>query len=433
MSPSADLVLTHRFDGERSAHPRWLKAIGPGLITGAADDDPSGIATYSQAGAAFGYGQLWTLTLCLPLMIAVQEAAARIGAVTGQGLAKVTSQVYSRSILMMVVLLVFSANVINIAADVAAVAASVQLLLPVPEAVTAVAFVALVVCLEVFIGYHHYARILKVLAVSLLSYVATALLVAEPWREIVYNTFVPHIEFTAAYAAMLVAILGTTISPYMFFWQAAEEVEEIEDAERDGRSHRSLRTLRIDNAVGMTISQVGSWFMMVTTGTVLHFNGVTNIETAADAAAALEPLVSSFPNAGTIAKAIFAIGIIGMGLLGIPVLAGSASYAVAEAFGWEEGLARKPSDARAFYGILIVAMLLGLGLTLFGFDPIHLLIFAAVINGVVSIPLILLIGRLARDPMVMGSLASGRLSRVMLLVTLVVVSLAVLTMIATTL
>lgn len=431
MKPSKEVLLRHRGDDELRAHPRWLKAIGPGLITGAADDDPSGIATYSQAGAAFGYGQLWTLTLCLPLMMAVQEAAARIGAVTGQGLAKVTGQVYSRSILYIVVLLVFCANVINIAADVAAVAASIQLLIPVPQALTAVFFVAIVICLEVFIGYHQYARILKVLAVALLSYVATALLVAEPWADIFHSTFVPHIEFTPAYAAMLVAILGTTISPYMFFWQAAEEVEEIEDAERDGRNHRSLRTLRIDNAVGMTISQVGSWFMMVTTGTVLHFNGVTNIETAADAAAALEPLVSSFPNAGTAAKVIFAIGIIGMGLLGIPVLAGSASYAVAEAFDWDEGLARRPSDARAFYGVLIAAMLIGLGLTLVGFDPIHLLIFAAVINGVVSIPLILLIGRLARDPLVMGSLASGRLSRVMLLVTLVVVSLAVLTMFAT--
>lgn len=412
--------------GHPQQHPRWLRRIGPGLITGAADDDPSGIATYSQAGAAFGYGLLWTLTLCLPLMMAVQEAAARIGSATGQGLARVTAQVYSRKVLAAVVMLVFTANVINIAADIAAVAASIDLLLPVNIEVTATLFALLVVVLEVFIGYHTYAKFLKVLAIALLSYVATALLVTEPWGEIFAATLWPQFEFNSTYILMIVAVLGTTISPYMFFWQAAEEMEEIEDAERDGRDHRSLRDLRIDNAFGMTVSQVGSWFMMVTTATVLHAKGVTDIATAADAARALEPLVQSFPNSGAWAQGIFAFGVIGMGLLGIPVLAGSAAYAVSEAFGWREGLDRKPREAVAFYSVLALATLLGLALTLTGLDPMRLLIDAAVINGVVSVPLIFLISRIARDPMIMGSRASGRLSRAMMWVTFLVVSASVL-------
>ena len=406
-------------------HPRWLRALGPGLITGAADDDPSGIATYSQAGAKFGYGLLWSLMVSLPLMIAVQEAAARIGAATGEGLARVTGKVYSRAVLVAVVQLVFGANVINIAADIAAVAASVRLLLPVGEQVAAVGFVIFVVVLEVYVGYHLYAKFLKAFAVALLSYVATAFIVAEPWGELLKATVLPQIEFSTPMLFMLVAILGTTISPYMFFWQAAEEVEEIEDAERDGRASRSLRELRVDNATGMLVSQLGAWFMMVTTATVLHGKGVTEIKTAADAARALEPLVQSFPDAGVYAKGLFAFGVVGMGLLGVPVLAGSAAYAVSEAFGWREGLNRRPSEAGAFYGVLVLATSLGLALTLTGLDPIQLLIYAAAINGIVSVPLIFLIGRIARDPRIMGSRASGRLSRVMLALTFALVAASV--------
>ena len=410
--------------------PRWLHILGPGLITGAADDDPSGIATYSQAGAAFGYGQLWTLTLCLPLMMAVQEAAARIGRVTGQGLAQVTARRFPRPVLVAVVALVVVANTINIAADIAAVGAALQLLVPLPIAVLSVVFTLIVTLLQVFIGYHEYAKGLKLLALALLAYVATALMVAEPWGEILQATFVPRLQFDTAYLYVIVGILGTTISPYMFFWQAAEEVEERDYADKMHLARRTMGQLRTDNAVGMGVSQLGSWFMMVTTATVLHANGVTNIATAADAARALEPLVHTFPHAGTWAKAIFALGVIGMGMLGIPVLAGSASYAVAEAAGWRKGLERKPAEAKGFYAVIVVSIALGLGITLAGIDPMKSLVFAAVLNGVVAVPLVLLIARIARDPQVMGRDASGRLSRTMLAAAFVVMAVSALALFA---
>ncbi len=410
--------------------PSWLRILGPGLITGAADDDPSGIATYSQAGAAFGYAQLWTLTLCLPLMTAVQEAAARIGLVTGEGLAQVTARRYSKSVLYLVVALVVVANTINIAADIAAVGASLQLLIPLPIPLLSVVFTLVVLVLELWIGYHLYAKFLKVLALALLSYVATALMVHEPWGEILRATLVPQVQWNTAYLYVIVGILGTTISPYMFFWQASEEVEERQYADAAHLARRTMRQLRVDNAVGMGISQVGSWFMMVTTATVLHAHGVTNIATAADAAKALEPLVQTFPHAGTWAKVIFALGVVGMGLLGIPVLAGSASYAVSEALGWRTGLQRTPREAPGFYGIIVLSVAIGLGVTLMGFDPMKSLVFAAVLNGVVAVPLVFLIGRIARDPEVMGKWASGRLSQVMLMATFVVMAVCALALFA---
>ncbi len=414
----------------KSKHPSWLRVLGPGLITGAADDDPSGIATYSQAGAAFGYGQLWTLTLCLPLMIAVQEAAARIGRVTGQGLAEVTARRYSRTVLYAVVGLVVIANTINIAADIAAVGASLQLLIPLPLPVLSVAFTVGVLLLEIFIGYQKYAKFLKFLALSLLSYVATALMVHEPWGEILTATLVPRWQFDTAYLYVIVGILGTTISPYMFFWQAAEEVEERQYADRMHHKRRTYGQLRADNAIGMGVSQVGSWFMMVTTATVLHVNGVTNIATAADAAKALEPLVHTFPHAGTWAKVIFAFGVVGMGMLGVPVLAGSASYAVSEAFGWRAGLERTPKEAPGFYAVIITSIVIGLAINLLGIDPMKSLVFAAVLNGVVAVPLVFLISRIARDRQVMGKRASGLLSRVMLLATFVVMAVCALALFA---
>ena len=309
---------------DKKPHPKWLKVLGPGLVTGAADDDPSGIATYSQAGAAFGYGQLWTLTLCLPLMIAVQEASSRIGLATSHGLARVTALNYSKTILYAVASLVVIANTLNIGADIAAVGEAIQLIAPAPIYLTPTLFTAIVLGLEIFVGYHQYAKFLKILALALLAYVATALIVSEPWLEIFRSTVIPQIQNTPAYWYVIVGILGTTISPYMFFWQAAQEVEELEDADRHHVRRRTLRDVRMDTSAGMFISQIGSWFMMLTTATVLHANGVTNIGSAADAARALEPLVRSFPNAGEIAKIIFAVGVIGMGMLGIPVLAGSA-------------------------------------------------------------------------------------------------------------
>ncbi len=408
------------FAERKKHHPKWMRVLGPGLITGAADDDPSGIATYSQAGAAFGYGQLWTLSLCLPLMIAVQEACARIGSVTGHGLARVTADNYSKKVLYSAVSLVVVANTINIGADIAAVGSAIQLVFPAPILITPALFTAGVLLLEIFVGYHKYAKFLKVLSLALLAYVATALIVAEPWGEILRATIVPQIQNTREYWYVIVGILGTTISPYMFFWQAAEEAEERELADTEHLARRSIKDIRQDTSAGMIISQLGSWFMMLTTATVLHANGVTNIATASDAAAALEPLVHTFPHSGEIAKVIFAVGVIGMGMLGIPVLAGSASYAVSEAMRWPGGLEKKAREARGFYGVLVASTVIGLLMTFLGIDPMKALIFAAVVNGIVAVPLIFLILTISKNSSIMGEFVGGKLSKIILPIAFVV-------------
>ncbi|MEY3108092.1 MAG: hypothetical protein RL730_443 [Actinomycetota bacterium] len=417
---------------ERKTRSRLMRWLGPGLITGAADDDPSGIATYSQAGAAYGFGQLWTIVLCLPLMIAVQEACARIGSATSQGLVKVTSRVYSKKILFLVVALVVIANVINIGADFAAVGASLNLLIPLPIWLLSTIFMLIVLALEIFIGYHTYAKFLKFLALSLISYVVVALMVTSNWIAVLKATFIPQLEWSSAYWYVIVAILGTTISPYMFFWQTAEEVEETKYAHQQEKSPRGIREIRQDTSVGMSISQIGSWFMIITAAVVLHENGVVNIGTASDAAKALEPLVEGFPYAGTIAKSLFAIGVIGMGLLGIPVLAGSVAYAVSDAFNWREGLDYKLKEAKQFYGVIIFSTVAGWLITLIGIDPIKSLVFAAVINGLVAVPLIFLISRISRNREVMGELAGRGLSRTMLNIAFVVMLLCALMLIGTT-
>jgi len=409
-----------------------MRLLGPGLITGAADDDPSGIATYSQAGAAYGFGQLWTIVMCLPLMIAVQEACARIGSATSQGLVKVTSRIYSKKILFLVVALVVIANVINIGADFAAVGASINLLIPLPVWLLSTLFMLIVLGLEIFIGYHTYAKFLKVLALSLISYVAVALIVTNNWLEVFKATFIPQLQWNSAYWYVIVAILGTTISPYMFFWQSAEEVEESNYAQSHDKNRRSIKDIREDTSIGMSVSQIGSWFMIITAAVVLHENGVVNIGTAADAAKALEPLVQGFPHAGTVAKVLFAIGVIGMGLLGIPVLAGSVAYAVSDAFNWREGLDYKLKEAKQFYGVIIFATVAGWLFTLIGIDPIKSLVFAAVINGLVAVPLIFLIARISRNKEVMGELAGRALSRTMLNIAFVVMLLCALMLIGTT-
>ena len=410
---------------------RISRLFGPGLITGAADDDPSGIATYSQAGATYGLGQLWTIILCLPLMIAVQEACARIGSATSQGLVKVTARLYSKRVLYLVVALVVIANVINIGADFAAVGAALNLLIPLPIPLLSTLFMMIVLALEIFIGYHAYARFLKFLALSLLSYVAVALIVTDNWGTVIKATFVPEFEWNSAYWYVIVAILGTTISPYMFFWQTAEEVEESNYSLSKKKSKRPIGEIRRDTAVGMGISQFGSWFMIITAAVVLHENGVTNIGTAADAARALEPLVEGFPHAGTIAKVLFAIGIVGMGLLGIPVLAGSVAYAMSDAFNWREGLDYKLKEAKQFYGVIIFATVAGWLITLVGIDPIKSLVFAAVINGLVAVPLIFLIGRISRNREVMGELTGKGLSRATLNLAFIVMLLCALMLVGT--
>lgn len=409
----------------------FLKVLGPGLITGAADDDPSGIATYAQAGARFGYGQLWTSLYQIPLLLAVQEACARIGSTTGKGLAGVIGERYSRSVLVGIVLLVMVANTINIGADIGAVAAAAQLVVDLPFWIFALLTTLVVLALEVFVSYRNYARVLKWLALALLSYPATALLVAEPWKAILRATFVPHVEFTFGFLFLVTGVFGTSISPYMFFWQASEEVEEegVLGLPLDERGAPTLpgdfiRNMRIDTTVGMVSAELVQWFIIITTGSVLFSHGITTINTAADAAKALEPLVRSFPNAGQVARDLFAVGVIGLGLLGIPVLAGSAAYALAEVLRWQEGLSRRFSEARGFYAIIMVSTAVGLLLNFIGVAPFKALVFTAVFNGVAAVPLLFLLGRINADAGILGCQRGGVLSRFLVWLTFGVMGLS---------
>ncbi len=410
---------------------RFFRILGPGVITGAADDDPSGIATYSQTGAQFGFGQLWTALYQIPLLLAVQEACGRIGAVTGKGLAGVIKDHYARKILIGVVVLVAVANTINIGADIGAVAAAAQLVVKVPFWLLAVATTALLVVSEVLITYKSYAKWLKWLALALFSYPATALIVDQPWREILYATAVPHIELTFAFFFIITGVFGTSISPYMFFWQASEEVEEeravnmaVDKDCKPRLPRRFIRDMRIDTLVGMASAELAQWFIIITTATVLFKHGTTTINTAADAAKALEPLVRSFPNSGQVAKDLFAVGVIGLGLLAIPVLAGSAAYALAEAFGWKEGLSKKFRKARGFYGVIILSMLIGLLLNFVGIDPFKALVFTAVFNGIAAVPLLFLIAKINGSAEILGDERGGVLSRTFVWVTFVVMALS---------
>lgn len=418
---------------------RFLRILGPGLITGAADDDPSGIATYSQTGAQFGYGQLWVILFTLPLMTAIQEACARIGLVTGKGIVAVVKQHYGAPMTGVVVLLVLVANTINIGADIGAMTAAAQLIYPINFAVVTLAFTAVILILQIFTSYRVYARILKWLTLSLLAYVATVFIVRQPWLTVLRATFVPHVEFSFDFLFIITGVIGTTISPYMFFWEANQEVEE--ERERGsfrGRSAprvgwRDIRRMRLDNFAGMFSSNVVSWCIIVTTATVLHNNGVTNVATPADAAKALEPLVQSFANAGYLAKLTFSAGVIGLGLLAVPVLSGSASYAVAEALNWNASLAEKLRRAHGFYGVMTIATLIGLMINFVGIDPIKALIISAVINGVVAVPLIFVIARIANNSDIMGKYKSGSLSNVFLWITFLFMGAAAFGMFATSL
>lgn len=398
---------------------RFLKILGPGIVTGAADDDPSGIATYSQAGAQFGFGLPWTMLFTYPLMTAVQEACMRIGAVTGKGLAAIIRENYSKKILYPVVLLVVCANTLNIGSDIGAMAASTQLLFPgIPFIVLAVGFSVIIVLLEIFISYRTYIRILKWLAAALFAYFITAFLINVPWVEVLKATLIPHVEFNSAFLYIIIGIFGTTISPYLFFWQTSNTVEDEilkRKLSHNGGvprlSRKYLRDLRIDTFIGMLFSNVAAWFIIVVGAVVLNQAGVVNITSAADAARALEPLVNTFPNAGYLAKIIFSIGVIGIGLQSIPVLAGSSAYAVAETFSWKEGLYRKFNQSRNFYLVIILGTLVGLIFNFIGFDPIKALIFTAVFNGIAAVPLIYFITKVSSNASVMGEHKSGWLSK----------------------
>ena len=421
----------------RNPFSRFIRILGPGLITGAADDDPAGIATYSQTGAQFGYGQLWVILFTLPLMTAIQEACARIGIVTGKGIVAVVKQHYGMPITVTVVLLVLVANTINIGADIGAMAAAAQLVYPINFTLVTLGFTAFILTLEIFTSYRVYARILKWLTLSLLSYIATVFIVSQPWSTILWATFVPHVEFSFGFLFIITGVIGTTISPYMFFWEANQEVEEererglIRGQSKPKINWRDIRRMRIDNFAGMLSSNIVSWCIIVTAGTVLHGNGITNVTTPADAAKALEPLVHTFADAGYAAKLIFSTGVIGLGLLAVPVLSGSASYAVAEALNWNASLTQKLTRAHGFYGIITIATLIGLMINFVGIDPIRALIVSAVINGVVAVPLILVIAGIANNPEIMGEYRGGRISNALLWITFVCMGAAAVGMIAT--
>ena len=417
----------------RKKYHGFLRVLGPGVVTGAADDDPSGIATYSQAGAGFGFGLLWAFPLMFPLLLAVQESCARIGAITGKGLASVIKENYSKSLLYMSVGLVVIANTINIGADLGAMAAATQLFMPIPFALLAVFYSIIIILLVVFISYKTYAKILKWLALTLLAYPITAFLVGQNWGEIFRETFTLKPRIDSQTIQILVGMLGTTISPYLFFWDTSETVEEEIAQHNKSRigeepkpTRRFLRKLRIDNFIGMTLASVTAWFIVIACASTLYRSGITEINTAADAARALEPLVQHFPNAGLIAKLIFSVGIVGLGLLAVPVLAGSSSYALSEAFGWKEGLYRKFNRARGFYIIIILATIAGLSINFLGIDPIKALIYTAIFNGIAAVPLLLMIAKIGNNGQIMGEYKNGCLSNTFVRLAFGVMAIAVL-------
>ncbi len=386
-----------------------LEVLGPGLVTGAADDDPSGIGTYSQVGAQFGYGLAWTMFFGFPLLASIQAICARIGATTGKGIAQNLRLHYPPFVLRIAVVLLLIANVINLGADLGAMGAALALLLPGNMLLYTIVFGAVSVLLEVFLSYSRYERILKWTTLSLFAYVGVVFVADVPWKTAVYDILVPHFTFDGDQAMALVAIFGTTISPYLFFWQAGQEVEEqhrrhIKPLHVSPRvaAGIELKRIRTDTLVGMGFSHLTALFIIVATAATLNAHGVHDIASAAQAAEALRPI------AGDLAFALFAMGIIGTGLLAVPILAGSAAYAVSETFGWVEGLDRKPREARAFYAVIALATFGGVGLNLVGMDPMRALYWAAVVNGLLAPPLMVVTMLIARNRRVMGKYAIGR-------------------------
>ncbi|MEA3079853.1 MAG: hypothetical protein QOF05_1261 [Sphingomonadales bacterium] len=385
----------------------FLARLGPGLVTGAADDDPSGIGTYSQVGAQFGYGLSWTLLYSLPFMTIIQDVSAQIGSVTGRGIAANIRRHYPRPVLWAAVLLLLAANVINLGADLSAMGAAMQMLLGGQIVVYTLGFGILCLLLETFLPYRRYAAVLKFTTLSLFAYVAVVFAVHVPWAQAIKGVLIPHVEWTAAFATGLVAILGTTISPYLFFWQAAQEIEE------NKRSHSKplyvapakagpqMARIRQETLVGMSFSNLVAIFIVFAAAATLNVKGVTTIETAAQAAEALRPV------AGRFAYLLFALGIIGTGLLAVPVLAGSAAYAVSEMFGRPASLDSKPNRAKLFYGTIAMTTLAGALMQYAGVNPVRALYWSAVINGVLAAPLMAIMMLIVTNPRAMGHLTLG--------------------------
>ena len=401
-------------DAEAPGRLRLLRVLGPGLITGASDDDPSGIGTYSQAGAQLGFTISWTMLVTYPLMAAIQEISARVGRVTGRGIAGNICRHYPGWLLNAIVVLLFAANVINIGADLGAMADASRALVGGPAAAYVVFFGVLSVGAQVFMGYTHYVRVLKWLCLSLFVYVAALAVVRVPWVEALKGVAIPRISWDSGFLTTLVALAGTTISPYLFFWKASEEAEDVRvNPERTPlvrawrQAPAAFARIRADTLVGMAFSNVIAISIMITTAATLHAHGDTDIQSSTQAAAALKPI------AGELASLIFAVGIVGTGLLAIPVLAGSAAYAVAEGRRWKVGLAREPREAAAFYTTLAVAALFGIGINFTPVNPIKALYWSAVINGVVAVPVMVILMLMTADRKIMGEFTIGGALRVM--------------------
>jgi NRAMP (natural resistance-associated macrophage protein)-like metal ion transporter len=387
----------------------WVRKLGPGLITGAADDDPSGIATYSQAGAQFGFGMLWALLFTYPLMVGIQMVSARIGRVTGHGLATNIRKHYPGWLLYGIVGLLLVANTINVGADLAAMGDALKLVVGGPGKLYAVGFGLVSVLLQVFIPYSRYVRVLKWLTLALLAYVATVFFVHIPWTHLFTKALLPQLSWQPAYITTIVAVFGTTISPYLFFWQASQEVEELRAnpnahplKNEPGQARADFTRIKIDTCIGMGFSNLVAFFIMLTTAVTLNTHGVTDIQTSAQAAQALRPV------AGEFAFTLFSMGIIGTGLLAIPVLAGSAAYAMAGAFKWESSLEDEPAMAPRFYAIIVVSTLVGVALGFTPIDPIKALYWSAVINGVISVPIMAVMMLMAARTDIMGRLVITR-------------------------
>lgn len=380
------------------------RRLGPGFITGASDDDPSGIATYSQTGGQFGYRLLWTSFFSIPFMIVIQEMCGRIGMVTGKGLSGVIRKHYSKGVLYAAVTLLLFANIVNIGADLGAMASSAKLVLGAPFIILLIGIAVSIVTLEIILPYKKYARVLKYLTLSLLAYIVTAFVVRQDWTAVLRYTLVPHFEASKEYMLNIVAFLGTTISPYLFFWQADEEVEEeiehrkilIKKEISPRITEKDVRAMGWDTAAGMIFSNFITFFIILTTAATLGRFGITDVSTADQAAQALKPL------AGNFAFLLFTLGVIGTGLLAVPVLAGSASYALSEAMGWRSGLYLKFNRAKAFYIIIILATLIGLLINFSPIPPFKMLYYAAALNGVIAPPLMILILLIANNKSIMG-------------------------------
>jgi NRAMP (natural resistance-associated macrophage protein)-like metal ion transporter len=394
----------------------WLKKtfkiLGPGFTTGASDDDPSGIATYSQTGAQFGYSQLWMVLFVFPFMAIIQEMCGRIGLVTGRGLASINQKHYGRPMLYLAVLLLFIANVVNIGADLGAMASSAQLILHLPFALWLIIITALTICLEVFVSFHVYSQYLKYLAFSLFAYIITAFIVCQDWQQVFTATLIPHMHMTSDYLMNLVAVLGTTISPYLFFWQASEEVESEVDSHQlkeMGNGTPQIRKkdiweMQLDTFAGMFFANLVMFFIILTTASTLHMHHIQNIETATQAAEAIRPF------AGAFTSLLFAAGIIGTGLLGVPVLAGSAAYAISEMLHWKEGLSLKFQQATGFYSIISLATFIGLLINFIQIPPFKMLYYTAVLNGICAPPLMFIIMRIGNNKNIMGRYVNSLLS-----------------------